>query len=800
MLLLSTIHFYLGRYDTSGLMAEQAMRQALPLRDSSALALAYHLLGRICFDRARYDSAALFQRRSLVCARASGSLQSEADALRQLGVLYWYRGENDSARTVFYDKALNLYRTIGDRSGEATTLNNIGLLDGGIRYFLDAFYIRKRIGDQVGLADSYYFITSPVAGGHWNNLAYSFRLKSLTLSSKIGYAWGEEVAARAVDQMLFSSYDSLAIELAAADSVTRSGEGMILLLQLKASEHMRRGRLEESVRLRERIVFLCDSLKYTHGLAVALEQYTRALLRKGDNTRAERVARRYQEVMGRSLQGTWLLATVFLEEGRRDEAFQLLSTLLRRYDEEHEAGLYQGDVLWSESAGHILNRRYILYSMLMNSLDDQDDGHAFEFLERFRAMLVAFGPGRAGHASATGEESIWHRYLRLLEAIDGGQDAEGLLQDFYEEYAETATRQAISAEASPALYTQSIPRLDEVRDLLRSDQVLIEYFVGPEDAYVVAVRRDRSTFRRLEVDVRDLNTSGQVFHELILRGKTSPADTLWRRPASFLFSALLEPLLSDGILRQGDHLIISPHGQLHNVPFAALLDSQGVSSAERFLISYARSAADLFRPNRPPPFTTLALIPDNRSLRFSEIEVESIPDRLCRSKVILRDEEATSERLLRLMAGSDLIHIAAHGEVDQTHPMFSRLKLSNGPLELHRVVGLQLRSPLVVVSACETGYGIGMLGTLGHGHEAVSFPQAFLAAGASAVLSPLWVIEDEAASRLLEMFYSRLAELQGSPARALARAQRQFVRDARAGLSWNHPFYWAGFYLIGNPN
>jgi hypothetical protein len=40
MLLLSTIHFYLGRYDTSGLMAEQAMRQALPLRDSSALSLA----------------------------------------------------------------------------------------------------------------------------------------------------------------------------------------------------------------------------------------------------------------------------------------------------------------------------------------------------------------------------------------------------------------------------------------------------------------------------------------------------------------------------------------------------------------------------------------------------------------------------------------------------------------------------------------------------------------------------------------------------------------------------------------
>jgi len=123
------------------------------------------LLGRIAFNNASYDSALRFQTASFGLSREARSLQGQANALRQLGVLAWYGGRLDSALKNFYEPALVLYREINDRIGEATTLSNIGLVyanrldwESQLRYQLLAFDIRKRIGDQVGLADSYYFL------------------------------------------------------------------------------------------------------------------------------------------------------------------------------------------------------------------------------------------------------------------------------------------------------------------------------------------------------------------------------------------------------------------------------------------------------------------------------------------------------------------------------------------------------------------------------------------------------------------------------------------------------------------
>jgi CHAT domain-containing protein len=141
-------------------------------------------------------------------------------------------------------------------------------------------------------------------------------------------------------------------------------------------------------------------------------------------------------------------------------------------------------------------------------------------------------------------------------------------------------------------------------------------------------------------------------------------------------------------------------------------------------------------------------------------------------------------------------------------PLLSHLELADGPLELYRIIGTQLRADLVVVSACETGYSVGMLGEITYGYDPVSFPQAFLAAGAGAVLSPLWIVEDEATAKLMGYFYGYLGDLDspeggfplGSYAKALAAAQRRFIQETEGVGSRNHPFYWAGFYLMGNPN
>jgi CHAT domain-containing protein len=802
---LSLVHYYRGRLDSAAFLANEIFREPIAQTHTPLLARASHLLGRIAFDEARYDSALTLQRQSLAYAVSSGSLQTEADAMRQIGVIYWYSGQSDSARVSYYEPALRVYRKLGDKIGEATTLNNIALITADPRYYLKAFAIRRSIGDKIGLADSYYFITYAITG-HWQDVAFAFHKKAFELSSTIGYAWGKEVAARAIEHLVFVSHDSLhLLPLMADTSYTLSPEGRILQLQLRSSDYLRRGMLKECADLRERLVRMCDSLGYTQGLPTALAQQVVALIPLGQYDEAERVATRL--VQYASWDGRVALARVYIASGRFAEASRVLLSLLDALDQEYLGQLNKNDVRFSVRAPLMLSQRYALFSLLMQSLSRQHDHAALlGALERFRSLPLGFGIEPPG---ATGEESIWHRYISTVEKIDeGSDDIQKVMDEFEKEYDLAEQHHSTSVRASEQLVDHSNPTIQELQRALAPDQILLEYFLGTDSAYVLAIRQNKSMFARLHTPVNDLNSSARAYLDLVLRERTSQGDTLWRGPARFLFSSLFQPVIRQGMARDGDHLIISPHAILHYVPFPALLDGSGRFAVERFTLSSTPSASRLLsgRP-QPSSSTLLALAPDTKSLPFARREVASIPEALSSHQVLLFDERATTDELLRNAPVSDLIHLAAHGRTHRWHPLFSSLEFADGPLELYRVLGIALSARLVVVSACETGYGVGMLGDVTSGHAAVSFQQAFLSAGASAVVAPLWIVEDESTSRLLELFYSHLAEQKPdghmAPARfaeALTVAQRQFVQEARSNGSKGHPFYWAGFFLMGNPN
>ncbi|MBM2840232.1 MAG: hypothetical protein HW412_760 [Bacteroidetes bacterium] len=807
---LAFVHFFLGNLDTASSLANQMLRRA-PF-DSSGMAKAFNLLGRIAFNKAQYDSAMLFQLRSLALARGSSASQIEADALRQIGVLYWYHGKTDSARAVYYDSALRIYKKINDKIGEATTLNNIGLAGGTMKCYLDAFAIRKRIGDQVGLADSYYFVTG---GGlnHWFDLMYSFRNKSLELSKRIGYKWGEEVAARAVEDMVVAAYDSARFDPQVVDSaVAVSGEQSIQQMLRKSSGLIRSGEIKASADLRERIVAICDSMGYTIGLEQALGLQIGALLPLGEYKKAEAVARRLQKIWTNApIEAGCFLARVYLASGRNEEAARLVSSLIGRLDADYLARLRQKDINFSLVSGYMLMFRHDLYSMLMAALKEKGSNEEmFALLERFRSLPLGFGVEMGNGNTAGGDESIWHRYVRLLEDIEkGSNDVERLLEEFEDAYHKTIDRNGEAADASQHLFGKPIPAMNDVQQALAGHQVLVEYFVGKEKAYLLALRGDSSLVLELGQPSANVNSSARTLRELLLRGKSVPHDVMWKGPASFLYRVLIQPLVDRGFLKGGNHLIVSPHGRLIDVPFACLLGSDGGILMQKFTLSYLPSAFHILSsPKETPPSTFLALVPDRKSLPFADIEVAAIPATLFSSETVLRDEQATTSELMRHAATSDVMHIAAHGNMHRWHPLFSYLQMNDGPFELHRILNLKLSSRLIVLSSCETGYGVGMMGDIAQGHEVVSFPQAFLSAGASAVIAPLWIVEDEATSRLMASFYSNLMSLKrsdgssqtGSFSRALTLAQRQFVGESRGTHPKNHPFYWAGFYLTGSPN
>lgn len=184
-------------------------------------------------------------------------------------------------------------------------------------------------------------------------------------------------------------------------------------------------------------------------------------------------------------------------------------------------------------------------------------------------------------------------------------------------------------------------------------------------------------------------------------------------------------------------------------------------------------------------------------LPFTRREAEAIgklaPDALSALGFAATRELALSPAL----ADFRIVHFATHGLVDSRRPERSGLVLSlvdehgvarNGYLRVPEIAGLELRSDLVVLSACRTA-----LGREVWGEGLVGLARGFMAAGSPRVVATLWNVRDEASSEWMRRFYGGLLRDGLRPAAALRQAQLAM----RAHPRWRAPYYWAGFVLQG---
>ena len=108
-------------------------------------------------------------------------------------------------------------------------------------------------------------------------------------------------------------------------------------------------------------------------------------------------------------------------------------------------------------------------------------------------------------------------------------------------------------------------------------------------------------------------------------------------------------------------------------------------------------------------------------------------------------------------------------------------------LEAREILELPLRADLVVLSACETARG-----RVTDGEGIIGMSWAFQAAGVPAALVSQWKVDSESTTQLMLAFYGQLVR-GGGPASALQSASRAMLRSPQ----FAHPYYWAGFALLG---
>ena len=143
-----------------------------------------------------------------------------------------------------------------------------------------------------------------------------------------------------------------------------------------------------------------------------------------------------------------------------------------------------------------------------------------------------------------------------------------------------------------------------------------------------------------------------------------------------------------------------------------------------------------------------------------------------------------------------VVHVATHGLLNAERPQFTGVVLSlvgnktgDGFMRTDEIFNLNLGSPLVMLSACETG-----LGKEKRGEGVIGLTRAFMYAGAPTVGVSLWSVADKSTADLMTDFYKRLlAAPNASPTTSMRAAQIAMID----GKKYAAPFYWAPFVLVG---
>ena len=256
----------------------------------------------------------------------------------------------------------------------------------------------------------------------------------------------------------------------------------------------------------------------------------------------------------------------------------------------------------------------------------------------------------------------------------------------------------------------------------------------------------------------------------------------------------------------GKDLKIIPEGILGLAPFAVFMDANSKYLCEFHRICVVPSLHILTVMAACPSdyhSTTGALVVGDpymedvedwyfTSLPYSREEATKIAQMLSVRPLV--GEEATKDKILKLMSSVALVHIASHGS-SQSEILFapSLARFSPRPREedyrftVKDVFGLQLRAKLVVLSTCHSAYGkISPEGV-------VNITRAFLCSGARSVLASLWVVDDEASIWFMTFFYEHLRE-----GKTASEALNQAMKCMRESKKFNKERHWAPYVLIGD--
>jgi CHAT domain-containing protein len=373
-----------------------------------------------------------------------------------------------------------------------------------------------------------------------------------------------------------------------------------------------------------------------------------------------------------------------------------------------------------------------------------------------------------------------------------------------------------------------VVKADELAGLLDPATALLEYVVANDQTYLFAITRPKAAAHadvrlyKLPIGRADLAKQAEQFREQLGR-----RDLGFRASAAGLYELLLKPAQEQ--LKGKTQLIIAPDDKLWDLPFQAMLTRPNRFLIEDVAIAYAPSLTALREmsrrrkgsrassgsatllalgnPRLGPASLKRAATVTLRDEQFgplpeAEQEVKALSQLygLARSKVYV-GAEAREDRVKSEAGQAAIIHFATHGMLNNASPMYSYLALAEGGakedglLEAWELMQLDLKADLAVLSACDTARG-----RIGAGEGIIGLSWAMFIAGVPSIVVSQWKVETAGTRDLMVSFHRSLISAPGAGRTRPTKAEA--LRGAALRLMKNpatsHPFYWAGFVLVGD--
>ncbi len=291
------------------------------------------------------------------------------------------------------------------------------------------------------------------------------------------------------------------------------------------------------------------------------------------------------------------------------------------------------------------------------------------------------------------------------------------------------------------------PRVSDLRRALGS-AVLVAIFTLHEQLYGIALTHRRCWLRPLGAMTEVEELSRRIAADLDVLALDRVPEPLRASARGSLRRGLgrLDTLLIAPLQLPDAPVVLLPPGRLASLTWAGLPSLQRrplviAPSASTWLNAHARFVA--------VPGRVVAVAGPGLLRADAEVAAVAAAWPGCQ---VLGGAEARVESFLAAINGAQLVHVAAHGRHQRQSPLFSSLRLADGP-----VVGYDLdRVPdppqQVVLSACDLGQA-----TVRPGDEALGLTRALLHSGSSTVISGVAKVSDSAAELLMADYHRRLA-------------------------------------------